>query len=89
MSNEKQPYPSNEQLFEMVDGLDKKVDGIIVKIGQIETMLRDYNGLHEKIDEHAERISKLESASNTKKSYIPWILTGIMVLFTFLTYINN
>lgn len=49
------------QLQEKMDKADKKIDEISLKIGIIQTMIRDYNGLKERIDVCESRLDKYDA----------------------------
>ncbi len=78
----------NKQLYEMLQNIKQEMTSLSKEMAETRTLIRDYNGLREKIDDTSERISKAESVITTLKWLIPALITGMGLLFTFLTYVK-
>jgi predicted metal-dependent phosphotriesterase family hydrolase len=78
----------NKQLYEMLQDVKSDIAVMRKEMAETRMLIRDYNGLREKVDETCERIGKVESSMTTIKWLIPIIITGMGLLFTFLNYVR-
>lgn len=78
----------NKQLYEMLQNIKQEMTSLSKEMAETRTLIRDYNGLREKIDDTSKRISKVESVITILKWLIPILITDMGLLFTFLTYVK-
>lgn len=78
----------NKALYEMFQQLKSEISDMRKEMAETRTLIRDYNGLREKVDETCQRVSKVESSLGTLKWLIPVIIAGMGLLFTVLNSIK-
>jgi len=70
----------NKQLYEMQVGLSKKMEALSAELGRTQTMIRDYNGLREKIDRCEQRLDASEGTTKGSKDMWGYIVGAIGIV---------
>ena len=78
----------NKQLYEMLQVVKQDISDMRREMAETRTLIRDYNGLREKIDTTDKRIGKIESAIGALKWLMSILIAGMGLFFTFLSYIR-
>lgn len=73
----------NKQLYEMLQTVKQDISEMRKEMAETRTLIRDYNGLREKIDDNCKRISKVESSLGTIKWLIPILIAGMGLFLTY------
>jgi DNA repair exonuclease SbcCD ATPase subunit len=73
----------NKQLYEMLQTVKQDISEMRKEMAETRTLIRDYNGLREKIDDSGKRISKVESSLGTIKWLIPILIAGMGLFLTY------
>ncbi len=99
LSDQEQWY-SNKEIFQFFDNfktdMAKKHNDLISQMGKLElemakttTLIRDYNSLRSKLDEHDKEIAKLKTSQVTEKQtkkdgrdFVGWGIAVIMFVIT-------
>lgn len=88
---EKEWY-GNKELFEMLNGFKKEVSDLRLEMRETKTLIRDYNGLRQNINEVNKKVGEMEkellTSTNNRKEYIGYIIAAISILFALLTYLR-
>ena len=87
---EKQNWYSNKELFGMMEELKKDITNLRLEMKETKTLIRDYNGLRQNINNTNKKIGELERKVDThtdnRKEYIGYIIAAISILFLILNY---
>lgn len=68
---------SNKELFEKIDALDSKIDSLQTDLETTRTLIRDYNGLRQKVDDTAGKVNMLMWATPVIVAIIGLVFTGL------------
>lgn len=89
---EKEQWYTNKELFEKIEKLSVDISGLRIEMKETKTLIRDYNGLRENINEVNERMRAVEKRMDTntsnRKEYIGYIIAAISTLFLLLNYLK-
>lgn len=72
----------NKMLLEKLKELDTKIDSLRIDLETTRTIIRDYNGLRQKVEDTAGKV-------NTIMWLIPIIIAATGLLFTFINFITR
>ena len=76
---EKEWY-DNQRLYEMQVALSKKIEALSAELGKTQTMIRDYNGLRERLDKCEEGLTKICAQGQGSKDMWGYIVGGIGIV---------
>lgn len=97
---DQEQWYSNKEIFQFFEkfksDMAEKHNTLISQMGKLElemakttTLIRDYNGLRSKVDEHDKEITKLKTSQSTEKQtkkesrdWAAWVFATIMFIFT-------
>jgi prefoldin subunit 5 len=69
----------NKELYEMLQGLKADITELSKEMAQTRTLIRDYNGLRQKVED-------VNSRMNTLKWGVPVVVSIVGIIFTILNY---
>ena len=78
---EKEWY-DNKALYEMLQQLKDDISGLRKEMTETRTLIRDYNGLREKVEDTAGKV-------NTLMWLMPIAIAGMGLIFTILNYLRR
>lgn len=77
---------SNQQLYEMMVELSKRLEKTNAEMAITQTMIRDYNGLRERLDKCEQRVTEVFATSKGGKDMWGYIVGGIGLLMALISY---
>lgn len=100
MTVEARDWYSNKDLFEMIQSFQLQVSSLTKEMEKTTTLISDYNGLRETINDVDKRVGKIEQSitsekdndkieRQTKRDYLGWFIAGLMTIIAFLSYIRG
>ena len=85
MTEAKEWY-SNKDLYEMMVDLSKRLETTNAEMAKTQTMIRDYNGLRERLDRCEQRVDEIYGQSKGSKDMWGYIVGGIGLLLALVSY---
>ena len=82
---EKEWY-SNKDLYEMMVDLSKGLEKTNAELAKTQTMIRDYNGLRERLDKCEQRVDESVGKSSGGKDMWGYIVGGVGLLLALISY---
>ncbi len=82
---------TQKEFYEAMAAMTKTISDLTNELTKTKTLIRDYNGLREKINDHDDRIQSVEDNKNNKKEYreyMGWIIGLISTLLAILSQFN-
>lgn len=89
VSEKGQEWYTNKELYEMMVELSKGLESTNAELMKTQTMIRDYNGLRERLDKCEQRIDQSTGKGQGGKDMWGYIVGGIGLLFAILSQING
>ena len=86
---DKDQWYTNKELYEMQVGLSKKMEALSAELGKTQIMIRDYNGLRERLQECEQRIDLVTGQRAGGKDMWGYVVGGIGLLFAILSQIKG
>lgn len=90
---EKEQWYSNKDLFEMLETFKKEVTGLRMDMNETKTLIRDYNGLRQSINDVTAKVEALQGivkkSEDNRTEYIGYIIAVISIVFLFLNYLKR
>lgn len=89
MSDEKvsqKEWYSNQQIYEMMVKLSKRLEQTNAEMLVTQTMIRDYNGLRERLGTCEQQVLQILAAGTGRKDMWGYIVGGIGLLFAILAW---
>jgi len=83
--NEKEWY-SNKELYEMMVDLSKGLEKTNAELAKTQTMIRDYNGLRERLDRCEQRVDEIIGKDSGGKDMWGYVVGGIGLLLAMISY---
>lgn len=77
---------SNKQLYEMMVTLSKGLEETNAELGKTQVMIRDYNGLREKVGKLEKKVGEFSGKSTGGREMWGYIIGGIGVLLAILSW---
>lgn len=74
---------TTKEFYETIQKLQEELHQTNIQMTKTQTLIRDYNGLREKIETVDDRVQKLEDNQDNKKNYreyIAWLVALINTL---------
>jgi uncharacterized protein YoxC len=74
---------TQKEFYEAMQKVTKETNDLTVAMTETKTLIRDYNGLRQTINDVGDRVQKLEDSQDNKKNYreyIAWLVTLISTL---------
>ncbi|GMQ64326.1 hypothetical protein [Vallitalea maricola] len=82
---------SQKEFYEALAKVTKEIGDLTKEMTETKTLIRDYNGLRDKIDKFDNRLQSLENRNDNKKNYreyIAWLVALINTLLAIFMAIN-
>lgn len=82
---------TQKEFYETMQKVSTEINDLTIEMAETKTLIRDYNGLRETINEVGNRVQKLENNSNNKKEYrqyLGWLIGLISTLLAIAAYIR-
>lgn len=86
MTDEKEQWYSNKDLYEMMVDLSKRLEHTSAELEKTQTMIRDYNGLRQKINECERALFENHGKETGGKNVWGYIVGGIGVMLALISY---
>ncbi len=87
MGDEGQWY-SNKDLYEMMVDLSKGLEKTNAELAKTQVLIRDYNGLRERLDKLEQRIDQTSGQSKGSKDMWGYLVGGIGLLLALIAYVR-
>lgn len=85
MTEAKEWY-NNKELYEMQVTLSKKMEALSSELGKTQVMIRDYNGLRERLDKCEQRVDEITGKDSGGKDMWGYVVGGIGLLLALVSY---
>jgi len=79
---------SPKQLYEMMVALSKGLEKTNAELAVTQTMIRDYNGLREKVDKCEERVTKICAQGQGGQTMWGYVVGGLGMFFALLSAVG-
>jgi len=76
----------NKALFELIQELKEQIASLKIDMQQTQTMIRDYNGLRERIDRCEQSMAEASGSKSGGKDTWGYIVGGIGLLMALISY---
>lgn len=83
---EKEPWYSNKDLYEMMVDLSKKLETLGSELDQTRTLIRDYNGLRERLGKCESRLDLAEGKDTGSKNMWGYVIGALGVLLALISF---
>lgn len=87
MTNKEQWY-TNKELYEMMVDLSKRLEQTNTELTKTQILIRDYNGLRERIDKCEQQIALSKGQGKGSKDMWGYVVGGIGLLLALIAYIR-
>lgn len=87
--NEKEQWYTNKDLYEMMVNLSKGLEKSNAELVKIQVMIRDYNGLKERVDKCEQRIDQSTGIGRGSRDMWGYVVGGIGLLLALFSYISK
>ncbi len=85
MMTDKEWY-TNKDLYEMMVDLSKGLEKTNAELAKTQVMIRDYNGLRNRLDKCEQRVDEFTGKSSGSKDMWGYIVGGIGLLLALVSY---
>ncbi|GKX29207.1 hypothetical protein SH1V18_16870 [Vallitalea longa] len=82
---------TQKEFYETMQKVSTEINDLTIEMAETKTLIRDYNGLRETINDVGNRVQKLENNTNNKKEYrqyLGWLIGLISTLLAIAAYIR-
>jgi tetrahydromethanopterin S-methyltransferase subunit G len=79
---------SNKDLYEMMVDLSKGLEKTNAELAKTQVLIRDYNGLRERLDKLEQRIDQTSGQSKGSKDMWGYLVGGIGLLLALIAYVR-
>ena len=82
---------TQKEFYETMQKVSTEINDLTIEMAETKTLIRDYNGLRETINDVGNRVQKLENNTNNKKEYrqyLGWLIGLISTLLAIAAYIQ-
>lgn len=86
---ERQEWYSNKDLYEMMVALSKELEATNAELSKTQVMIRDYNGLRERLHECEQRIDQVTGQHSGGKDMWGYVVGGIGLVMALISYISR
>lgn len=88
MANEQQQdWYTNKELYEMMVDLSKKLEKTNEEMSKTQVMIRDYNGLRERLNDCERRVDQVYGVSKGSKDMWGYVIGGVGMLLAILSWV--
>lgn len=85
LTDEKEWY-SNKELYEMMVDLSKRLEATNAEMAKTQVMIRDYNGLRERLDKCEQSMSETSGSKQGGKDAWGYLVGGIGLLIALISF---
>jgi tetrahydromethanopterin S-methyltransferase subunit G len=85
---DKTQWYDNKELYEMMVALSKGLEQTNAELAKTQVLIRDYNGLRERLDKCERRLDQGEGQKTGSKDMWGYIVGGIGLLFAILSRVT-
>ena len=89
MEEPRQEWYSNKELYEMMVDLSKRLETTNAEMAKTQVLIRDYNGLRERLDKCEQRVGEVFAAGKGSKDMWGYIVGGIGLISLIVSMIAN
>jgi len=86
LTDGKEQWYSNKDLYEMMVALSKGLENTNAELAKTQTMIRDYNGLRERLSACEQRLEQDAGTGQGLKEMWGYVVGGIGVLLALISY---
>lgn len=82
---------TQKEFYEVIQKVTKETNDLTIAMTETKTLIRDYNGLRQTINDVDDRVQKLENDKENKKNYreyIAWLVALVNTLLAIFMAIN-
>lgn len=83
----RQEWYTNKELYEMMVDLSKRLETTNAEMAKTQVLIRDYNGLRERLDKCEQRLDEGTGQKSGSKDMWGYIVGGIGLLFAILAWV--
>lgn len=83
---EQEQWYSNKELYEMMVALSKRLEKTNAELEKTQVLIRDYNGLRERLDKCEQRVEQISGLSRGGKEMWGYVVGGIGLLLAFISF---
>lgn len=87
MEEPRQEWYSNKELYEMMVDLSKRLETTNAEMAKTQVLIRDYNGLRERLDKCEKRVGEVFAVGKGSKDMWGYIVGGIGLLFAIISQV--
>lgn len=87
MEETRQEWYTNKELYEMMVDLSKRLETTNAEMAKTQVLIKDYNGLRERLDKCEQRVGEVFAAGKGGKEMWGYIVGGIGLLFAILSQV--
>lgn len=88
MEQEQKEWYSNKELYEMMVALSKGLGATNAELSKTQVLIRDYNGLRQKIEICEKLLSEGAGKSTGYKDMWGWVVAAISLLYLILSKVK-
>lgn len=88
LPSEKEQWYSNKDLYEMMVNLSKRLERTSAELEKTQVLIRDYNGLREKVDAHEKILFESQGKEKGGRDMWGYIVGGIGVLLAVVSFLS-
>jgi tetrahydromethanopterin S-methyltransferase subunit G len=85
---EQREWYDNKELYEMMVALSKGLEQTNAELAKTQVLIRDYNGLRERLDKCERRLDQGEGQKSGSKDMWGYVVGGIGLLFAILSRVT-
>ena len=85
---EQREWYTNKDLYEMMVALSKGLEQTNAELAKTQVLIRDYNGLRERLDKCERRLDQGEGQKSGSKDMWGYVVGGIGLLFAILSRVT-
>lgn len=86
MVTDKEQWYTNKELYEMMVDLSKGLEKTNAELARTQVLIRDYNGLREKVDKCEKRLHMIEGQGKGSKDMWGYVIGGIGLVSLIIGY---
>lgn len=84
--NKERQWYTNKDLYEMMVDLSKGLEATNAELSKTQVLIRDYNGLRERIDQCEQKLAQSAGGKEGSKDMWGYIVGGIGLFFALISY---
>jgi len=80
---------TQKEFYEVIQKVTKETNDLTIAMTETKTLIRDYNGLRQTINDVDDRVQKLENDKDNKKNYREYIAWLVALVNTLLAIVMS